>query len=1536
MRAAHLRPSSRLSAFLLFCLLAMSPMFAVKSNATTLSITGVPPSGTVGVTYAAFPLGVSGGTAPYYWTISVGAPPPGLVLGTATISGKPTTSGTYSFTVKVTDSSAVQNVGTAAMSITINPSPTLSLSLPATISFPNPTVGQPYSAHLAASGGSLPSYLWTVNGTPIPTNGGSVTLPGGLQFLSTSGPDLNIGGTPTVAGLVTFTLQVTNVACLSGCSQTGPTATATYAINIVKPSYTVNGQIFLNNNCGGSSTLPPMKLSINTNPVRTTTTNSNGNFSFTGLSNGTYTITPSITGASSVFYPATQSVTVNGNNVYTSFSAALGYTVSGTVNYSGTKTGRIYLVLNSNNCGGNPLGTSISAKGSFTIHGVPPGSYTAQAWMDTLGFESPNAADPAGSDSNLTVSAANLTGVAVTLSNPAAVTLPSAPTLQMVSPFAGGALVQFKALQSNTSNNNNNGNGMELATSYTLEWSTTSSFTAVTGSHTYAATGANGNNIWLLKGLTEGAIYYFRVQGSAGTSTSPWSTPIGPFTIAAPKAANTVSGTVTFTGTATGPLYVGFYDSKTNHVYATAITAPVSPQAYTVEVPTGSNYQFFGIIDQNNDDIVDAGDISNVNGNNGPPAAVITASKTGENLTLASANSSVSLATQHGRQTNQSGTYDWYNLNFNVNGLTKLPVAVTLESGPNLITPMDIGQCNCNGNGGFSFWPSLANTAPKVGDTYTLLVTYSDGSTQTLTAKVGAVLSAFATKLAPAGSSSALANLKPTFTWTYPASPTLYTYQFQLSDNNGNQIWQIPGNNSNSNGFPSTVTSLVWGTDPTGGGSTPSVSSLTLGAMYNWQIQAQDANGNSSVMQVSYQPGGELPLSLPSTDPSTLGPATVGQPYSGTITATGGSPCYNWQVSGLSDNLGWGSNCNALTINGTPTTAETVSFQAKISDNQGHSYGPVTYTIHVAAPTPLSLKTTQSDVPVALINSPYDLYLNVSGGIPPYTFTTATGSVPAGFAYIPASHVLAGTPTIAGSYPFEVKVTDSALHTVTSPMLTVTVDNAPNHQHDAWLKGTYICQKSAFNDSDGSYWTALASIPFNGTSTFSGAVFDKISAATGPISGTMTGTVNIGADNTGLMSMTSTTATGSSTNLYAVTLNNVAAAPATEFHRVEIDDVGAKPSGQHSMADCYLAAPAAFTSSTIAGHSFAFGLGGVNGNNAPKSTIGQYIAGTGGLITGGEVDTGKGNNNNQNGTLTGTYTAPIATTGRYTMALTNTVNGTVNGTANFVNYIIDAKRQLMMMFNGGGDGPQSGNVRTQQQTSYSNANLNGPFVLYLHEHGFNSTTGAVDGFASNLFQGKGNGTTGFTINQSFQDKVNTLGLPGTYVPQGSNGAISVKIASNGRAAISPGAGSIDLYFYDNNSAFIMDASGGNLGLGWIEAQILPVITDTTLVGTFEWGSMFPLAPYAQDDIGHVTLAGLSSLTASASETGTTTSAQQYEFSWDGAWPAGLTYAWSSIADGTFLTSYGATPVLSCIYVNDTKSVCINDTSSVAEVDIVQK
>jgi iron uptake system EfeUOB component EfeO/EfeM len=94
-----------------------------------MAISGVLPAAVKGVSYNA-PLTVSGGIAPYQFTVATGQLPTGLALGatTGTISGMPSSTGSFSFTVSATDSSSnsashpfqvtVSNTGSVAVAVT--------------------------------------------------------------------------------------------------------------------------------------------------------------------------------------------------------------------------------------------------------------------------------------------------------------------------------------------------------------------------------------------------------------------------------------------------------------------------------------------------------------------------------------------------------------------------------------------------------------------------------------------------------------------------------------------------------------------------------------------------------------------------------------------------------------------------------------------------------------------------------------------------------------------------------------------------------------------------------------------------------------------------------------------------------------------------------------------------------------------------------------------------------------------------------------------------------------------------------------------------------------------------------------------------------------------------------------------------------------------------------------------------------------------------------------------------------------------------
>jgi hypothetical protein len=173
-----------------------------------------------------------------------------------------------------------------------------------------------------------------------------------------------------------------------------------------------------------------------------------------------------------------------------------------------------------------------------------------------------------------------------------------------------------------------------------------------------------------------------------------------------------------------------------------------------------------------------------------------------------------------------------------------------------------------------------------------------------------------------------------------------------------------------------------------------------------------------------------LVISTPATLPGDL----VGEAYTETIVATGGLPPYTWQITSGSLPPGLSLSSTGV-ISGTPTTAGTSTFTIYIS-YASIFYASQTFTLIVGG-TPVSVATAAT-LPEGSTGVAYSQTLAAAGGVPPFTWSVLSGTLPPGLT-LSAAGVISGMPTVGGNYAFAAQVEDSTSTTASRTFgLTVT------------------------------------------------------------------------------------------------------------------------------------------------------------------------------------------------------------------------------------------------------------------------------------------------------------------------------------------------------------------------------------------------------------------------------------------------------------------------------------------------------------------
>ena len=193
--------------------------------------------------------------------------------------------------------------------------------------------------------------------------------------------------------------------------------------------------------------------------------------------------------------------------------------------------------------------------------------------------------------------------------------------------------------------------------------------------------------------------------------------------------------------------------------------------------------------------------------------------------------------------------------------------------------------------------------------------------------------------------------------------------------------------------------------------------STGIGGSDVFELTGADGTGNDDVLFTITITASASPITV---TPGALPPLQAGTLFTQTLTSTGGTGSYTYEV--VAGTLPPGITLSqGGVLSGTPTERGAYSFGVRSRDSNGITVDKG-YTGSVQNPT-LALLTGNG---TASRGQPFSQQLAVIGGVAPYEFQIETGALPAGIT-LSSGGLLSGTTSAAGSsFPVTIRVTDAS------------------------------------------------------------------------------------------------------------------------------------------------------------------------------------------------------------------------------------------------------------------------------------------------------------------------------------------------------------------------------------------------------------------------------------------------------------------------------------------------------------------------------
>lgn len=193
-------------------------------------------------------------------------------------------------------------------------------------------------------------------------------------------------------------------------------------------------------------------------------------------------------------------------------------------------------------------------------------------------------------------------------------------------------------------------------------------------------------------------------------------------------------------------------------------------------------------------------------------------------------------------------------------------------------------------------------------------------------------------------------------------------------------------------------------------------------------MQSHTVVATVGVGAIPFSPGNFITYTKLSLAELDLPAATLGQPYSQALSATGGKAPYAWRLEAAPSWMQIDPSSGLLS--GTPdalaSASAPLSFTVTVTDSSVPTPRTDSRTLSLSV-VPAPLVNTTPALPAGKIGAPYRAALTASGGIGPYLWSV-TG-LPAGLSV--SDGVLAGTPAEYGIFSLQVQVADGSEPPVT-------------------------------------------------------------------------------------------------------------------------------------------------------------------------------------------------------------------------------------------------------------------------------------------------------------------------------------------------------------------------------------------------------------------------------------------------------------------------------------------------------------------------